>query len=112
MLQVQVQQLQEKRNPAQLFLLSSEFCDNLKNTYFVKNQGIPASVLFAMALNIFIGISSKLDLMPWSNFLHLKGAPSGLGEFLATERPLKVMKNAFYFTLKALFVLKIFKFFS
>ena len=27
-----------------------------------------------------------------------------------TERPLKVMKNAFYFTLKALFVLKMFKF--
>ena len=28
------------------------------------------------------------------------------------ENPLKMMKNAFYFTLKALFVLKIFKFFS
>ena len=31
-------------------------------------------------------------------------------EFLATESSLKVMENAFYFTLKALFVLKIFKF--
>ena len=40
----------------------------------------------------------------------VKGAPSGLGQFLATESPLKIMKNAFYFTLKALFVLKIFKF--
>ena len=29
-----------------------------------------------------------------------------------TENPLKMMKNAFYFTLKALFVLKIFKFLS
>ena len=29
-----------------------------------------------------------------------------------TETPLKMMKNAFYFTLKALFVLKIFKFLS
>ena len=28
------------------------------------------------------------------------------------EGPLKVMKNAFYFTLKALFVLRIFKFLS
>ena len=28
------------------------------------------------------------------------------------EGPLKLMKNAFYFTLKALFVLKIFKFLS
>ena len=33
-------------------------------------------------------------------------------QFLATENSLKVMKNAFYFTLKALFVLKIFKFLS
>ena len=30
---------------------------------------------------------------------------------MATESTLKLMKNAFYFTLKALFVLKIFRFF-
>ena len=41
-----------------------------------------------------------------------KDALSGLRQFLATESPLKVMKNAFYFTLKALFVLKIIKFLS
>ena len=41
-----------------------------------------------------------------------KGALSGLRQFLATERPLKMMKNAFYFTSKALLVLKIFKFLS
>ena len=29
-------------------------------------------------------------------------------QYLANERPLKIMKNAFYFTVKALFVLKIF----
>ena len=29
---------------------------------------------------------------------------------MATERPLKMMKNAFYFTSKVFFVLKIFKF--
>ena len=29
---------------------------------------------------------------------------------MATESPLKLMENAFYFTVKALFVLKIFKF--
>ena len=39
-----------------------------------------------------------------------KGALSGLRQFLATERPLKMMKNTFYFTSKALLVLKIFKF--
>ena len=42
----------------------------------------------------------------------LKGTLSGLGQYLTNESPLKVMKNAFYFTLKALFVLKIFKFLS
>ena len=31
---------------------------------------------------------------------------------MATESPLKMMKNTFYFILKALFVLKIFKFLS
>ena len=44
--------------------------------------------------------------------LTIKGALSGLRQFLATESPLKMMKNAFYFTSKALFVLKIFKFLS
>ena len=43
---------------------------------------------------------------------NIKGALSGLRQFLAIESPLKMMKNAFYFTLKALFVLKIFKFLS
>ena len=33
-------------------------------------------------------------------------------QFLAAESSLKMMKNAFYFTSKALFVLKIFKFLS
>ena len=32
-----------------------------------------------------------------------KGAFSGLRQFLATEGPLKMMKNTFYFILKALF---------
>ena len=40
----------------------------------------------------------------------IKGALAGLRYFLATKTPLKMMKNAFYFTLKALFVLNIFKF--
>ena len=42
----------------------------------------------------------------------LKGALSGLRQFLATKGPLKMNKNAFYFTLKTLFVLKIFTFLS
>ena len=48
----------------------------------------------------------------------LKGAFSGLRQLVATESPLKIMKNTFFmkimknFTLKALFILKKFKFLS
>ena len=41
-----------------------------------------------------------------------KGALSGVRQFLTTESSLKMIKNALYFTSKALFVLKIFKFLS
>ena len=41
-----------------------------------------------------------------------KRALSGLRQHLASEIPLKMMKNAFYFILNALFVLKIFKLLS
>ena len=39
-----------------------------------------------------------------------KSRLSGLRQFIATESPLKMVKNAFYFTLKVFFILKIFKF--
>ena len=39
-----------------------------------------------------------------------KGTLSGLRQFLATEIPLKVKENAFYFALKAFLILKTFKF--
>ena len=47
-----------------------------------------------------------------ANASTVKGTLSGLRRFLATVSPLKMMKNPFYFTVKALFVLKIFKFLS
>ena len=40
------------------------------------------------------------------------GPFSGLNLFLATEMPLRLKKNPFDSTLKALFILKIFKFLS
>ena len=43
---------------------------------------------------------------------NLKAVLSGLRQFLATESRLKMKKNTFYFTLNALFVLKIFKILS
>ena len=50
------------------------------------------------------------DFKKWSSTV-LK-AHSKVRQFLATESPLKMMKNAFYFTLKAVLVLKIFKLLS
>ena len=41
--------------------------------------------------------------------IYFKGVLQGLRQFLASENPLKRMKIAFYFTLKADFFLKIFK---
>ena len=37
----------------------------------------------------------------------IRGALSGLRQLLAIESPLKVMRNAFYFTSKVLFIFKI-----
>ena len=54
-------------------------------------------------------IYARLSL-PIHEKMLFKGPLSGcLRQFLATESSLKMMKNAFYFTSKALFVLKIFK---
>ena len=41
--------------------------------------------------------------------MFIKGTLSGLRQSLVIETPLKTMKNAFHFTSKALFVLKMFK---
>ena len=60
--------------------------------------------LIAMKLLEFHSISKK--------HTQLKKPLSGLRQFLAIERPLKIMKNHFYFMFKALFVLKIFTFLS
>ena len=43
---------------------------------------------------------------------NLKGALSGRRQFLEIESPLKMMKNVFFFTSKALFILKILIFVS
>ena len=50
----------------------------------------------------FCGISMQI----------VKGTLSDLRHFLTTKNPLKLMENAFYFTWKALFILKIFKLLS
>ena len=52
-----------------------------------------------------------LEIVFSSLLYGIKGALSGLRQIAAAESPLK-MKNVFYLTSKALFVLKIFKFLS
>ena len=42
----------------------------------------------------------------------IKGALLGLAQFLSAENFIKMFKNAFYFIVKAFFVLKILKFVS
>ena len=49
------------------------------------------------------------DLLTFTKEI-LKGALSGPGKLLTTESPFKMMKNAFYFILIALFILKIFRY--
>ena len=44
--------------------------------------------------------------------MEFKGLLLDVRQFLTTESPLRIMKNAFCLTVKALFVLKIFKFLS
>ena len=44
----------------------------------------------------------KIKLLNFYVFEKKQGALSGLRQFLATESPLKMMKNVFYFMLKAL----------
>ena len=55
---------------------------------------------------------AKYEWSTWSKTSVIKDTLSGLGQFLATETRLKIMKNGFYFTLNVLFVLNIFKFLS
>ena len=62
-------------------------------------------------LNLVIGTSCKISSM--RNLMDvIKGALSGLMQFVANKSPSKMLENAFYFTLKALFILKIFKLLS
>ena len=50
--------------------------------------------------------------MSIKNQKNIKDALSLLRQFLAIQNPLKMIKNVFYFTSKALFAFKIFKFLS
>ena len=72
------------------------------------NEWKANSNLFSVIRNQILTKIWKIEIS-YPNLI-VKGALSDLRPFLAIESPLKMMKNAFYFTLKARFVLKIFKF--
>ena len=85
--------------------LGESFVSNLKRT--IKYVSLNNQQFKARATLVNINSDETLFL-PFP----FKGAFYGLRQFFITESPLKMMKKAFYFTLKALFVLKIFKFLS
>ena len=74
---------------------------------FIKRGSDTGVFLWALR-NFLKQLFSRTPLV----LLFLKTALSGVRPFLATESPLKLMKNAFYFILKAFFFLKIFKLLS
>ena len=74
------------------------------------NEWKPNSNLFSVIRNQILTKIWKIEIS-YPNLI-VKGALSDLRPFLAIESPLKMMKNAFYFTLKACFFFKIFNFLS
>ena len=80
------------------------------------SQELLRNMIFSVYMNkcykYDITLLEKKSKMIFSRKNTFKDALSSLRQFLATESPLKMMKKAFYFTLKALFFLQIFKFLS
>ena len=78
---------------------------------------IPGTVIFRH-LQLLLDLSGHLETANLKIYSLLRALGtfndplSGLRQFLATESLLQMMKNTFHCTLKALFVLKLFKFLS
>ena len=73
------------------------------------NENLRRKILFVESIK---NHKPSLSIVESDFIRSLKSVLSGPKLFLATGSPFKVMKNAFYFALKALFVLKIFNFLS
>ena len=74
------------------------------------NEWKANSNLFSVIRNQILTKIWKIEIS-YPNLI-VRGALSDLRPFLAIESPLKMMKNPFYFTLKARFFFKIFKLLS
>ena len=89
-------------------------CHTLECSYSSKSNKLTASV--SLRIQSECGKIQTIKTPNTDNFhavsfrcsWDIKGAFSGLRQFLATESPLKLMKNAFHFTLKYHFALNIF----
>ena len=70
--------------------------------------------IFSKTNSFLKNVSNALDSKKGKlvNYIFEESALSALRQFLTTESPLKMIKNASYFTSKTLFVLKIFMFLS
>ena len=105
----------EKVTLAEVFCC--EFCEIAKSIFPYRTPLLAASERKTfMSVYLFITwyiYNWSLSWVIWFS-LRLKGVLSGhiWDNFWQFKALLKMMKNAFYFTLKALFVLKIFKFLS
>ena len=78
----------------------------------VKANVIYVQVSFQTFNNLLSFVIRSYTKVTFFFRMRFNDALSGLRQFLVTENPLKMMKNAIYFTLKALFALKIFTFLS
>ena len=58
---------------------------------------------------VYVFLFGVLSFIKYADYMLFKSPLPGLSQFLTNERPLKMMKNAFCFTLKSLFAPKIFK---
>ena len=76
-----------------------------RGNYFLKKKSV--SVYLLITLFFYLTIKKHYALLINGQF---KDALSGLRQLSETESPLNMTKNALYFTSKALFILKIFKF--
>ena len=68
------------------------------------------SLLLSLLLNVIAAGSFLSKIQKFRKKRNRRRVLSGLKQFLANESPLKMKKNAFYFTSEAFFVLRIFKF--
>ena len=83
----------------------SSLCEN---NHLKANPGNSNTLLRGKKQKVISTDRIPLTADSHEKLLRFKAALSWMRQFLATENPLKMMKNAFYFTSKALFILSSF----